>query len=87
MLITKLLENYPFDGVSLDWVRYEGWSAGSSGPLGVKFTQKYPGFKWSPTALDNDYSKARWYEMRAQLLADWITDLVRSTRAGQPNVR
>ncbi len=87
MLISKLLESYPFDGVSLDWVRYEGWPAGKDGPLGVKFVQKYPEFKGFPDILGNDYSKARWYEMRAQLLADWVADLVRSTRAAHPEVR
>lgn len=86
-LISKLLETYPFDGVSLDWVRYEGWYAGKDGPLGAKFTEKNAGFKWSANALDNDYPKARWYEMRADLLADWVGDLVQTTRTSHPAVK
>ena len=63
-LIAKLLDAYPFDGISLDWLRYEGWYAGSKGPLGKKFERQYR-FQWEPGVLDNEYSKARWYETRA----------------------
>ena len=86
-LIAKLLETYPFDGVSLDWVRYEGWSAGKDGPLSDQFQRQYPSFRWSDTALDNDYSKARWFEIRAKLLADWVGHLSGTMRTNHPGVR
>jgi len=86
-LIAKLLETYPFNGVSLDWVRYEGWSAGKDGPLSEQFQRQYPSFHWSDTALENGYSKARWYEIRAKLLADWTGHLASSMRTNHPAVR
>ena len=86
-LIAKLLETYPFDGVSLDWVRYEGWSAGKDGPLSDQFQRQYPSFRWSDSALDNNYSKARWFETRAKLLADWIARLTSTMRTNHPGVR
>ncbi len=85
-LLAKLLDTYPFDGVSLDWLRYEGWYAGSTGPLGEKFERQYH-VQWKPGLLDNEYPKARWYEMRARLLADWVDQLVRGMRATRSGVR
>ena len=86
-LIAKLLETYSFDGISLDWVRYEGWYAGKEGPLSDQFQRQYPSFRWSDSALDNNYSKARWYEIRAKLLADWVEHLTGSMRTNHPGVR
>ena len=86
VLLKKLLENYEFDGVSLDWVRYEGWYAGSKGPLGAQFARSY-NFQWQPNALTDEYLKARWYEMRARLLADWVRELVIDLRVSHPCIR
>jgi peptidoglycan/xylan/chitin deacetylase (PgdA/CDA1 family) len=85
-LIAKLLDTYPFAGVSLDWIRYEGWYAGSKGPLGKQFERQYR-FQWEPGVLDNEYSKARWYEIRSRLLANWVGQLVREMRTVRPGVR
>jgi hypothetical protein len=85
-LIAKLLETYSFNGVSLDWIRYDGWNGGLAGPLGARFKRQY-GFDCTPAELGNGYSKARWHNLRARQLADWVLDLVRESRAASPDVR
>ena len=86
-LLSKLLTAYPFDGVSLDWVRYEGLYAGKNGPLANHFQYQYPTFQWSDTALENNYSKARWYEVRAKLLSSWVQNINAIMRTNYPGVR
>ena len=86
-LLAKLLQTYPFDGVSLDWIRYEGWLAGKNGPLAKEFQRRFPRFEWTDTALQNDYSKARWHEMRAKLLTDWTRHICSTFRTNHPGVR
>ncbi len=85
-LLEKLLDTYPFSGVSLDWLRYEGWQSGSKGPLGQRFARAYQ-FQWGPEALDSEYRKARWYELRARTIADWVSRLVSDMRMKRPEVR
>lgn len=85
-LLAKLLENYEFNGVSLDWVRYDNWTAGLKGPLAAQFKRQY-GFDCTPEELDIGYSKARWYDARARLISGWVRDVVRELRTSSPNVR
>ena len=85
-LLAKLINAYPFDGVSLDWVRYNSWPDGVRGPLGEAFARRY-NFTWEPGALDNDYTKARWYELRATAIADWVGKTIRAMRERHPAVR
>lgn len=86
MLISKLLDTYDFSGISLDWIRYDGWQAGTKGPLGTEFTSKYHS-QWTPDTLENDYTKARWYETRAKLLAAWVNQVSQAARSSHPGVR
>ena len=85
-LITKLLDTYHFDGISLDWIRYDGWQAGTKGPLCTEFAAQYR-MQWTPDALENGYTKARWYEARAKLLAQWVRQLVQAAHSSHPGVR
>ncbi len=85
-LLAKLLETYDFDGVSLDWLRYDGWQAGIKGPLGAEFARQHR-MEWTPDALDNGYTKARWYEMRARLIADWVGQITQEMRTRHPRTR
>ena len=85
-LLAKLLNTYRFDGVSLDWVRYNSWTDGSHGPLGEAFARRYR-FTWEPGALQNEYTKARWYEMRATAIASWVEKTARALRQSHPGVR
>jgi Polysaccharide deacetylase len=85
MLISKLLNTYEFDGVSLDWIRYDGWQAGTKGPLGTEFAAQYH-TEWAADTLDNGYTKARWYEARAKLLAKWVSQVVQAGRGSHPSV-
>lgn len=84
-LIAKLLQTYAFDGISLDWVRFDNIEAGRAGPLGAEFTRKYD-YAWDDNTLKNSYAKARWYELRAKTLANWIAGLVQELRVSHPNV-
>ncbi len=85
-LLAKLLNSYPFDGVSLDWLRYNTWPDGSRGPLGETFARRYH-FTWEPGTLDNDYTKARWYELRATTIANWVEKTTLALRERHPGVR
>lgn len=85
-LIAKLLENYQFNGISLDWVRYDGWESGTKGPLGAEFSRQNS-MELAPGALDNGYTKARWYEMRARLIADWVRQTAEAMRTRHPQTR
>lgn len=84
-LLAKLLNTYPFDGVSLDWVRYAGWWDGSDKITGFRF-EHLMHFKWGHMTLDSDYNKARWYEFRATAIADWVAKVVRNFHEQRPNV-
>ncbi len=84
-LLAKLLDTYAFDGVSLDWVRYSGWWEGCDKLTGMAF-ERLMNFKWGRITLGNDYNKARWYEFRADAIADWITNLVRNLHERRPTV-
>ena len=84
-MLAKLLNTYPFDGVSLDWVRYAGWWDGSDKITGFRF-EHLMRFKWGHMTLDSDYNKARWYEFRATAIADWVARLVRNFHEQRPNV-
>jgi len=85
-LLEKLLDTYPFDGVSLDWVRYGGWQDGSKGPLGAAFSREQD-VTWDDKALDDDTNKARWYEARANAIANWIGRATHSLHERWPAVR
>ena len=85
-LISKLLDTYNFSGISLDWIRYDGWLAGTKGPLGAEFSAQYQ-TQWTPETLENGYTKARWYEARAKLLSDWVSQLVQAGHSAHPGVR
>ncbi|MDQ2659078.1 MAG: polysaccharide deacetylase family protein [Verrucomicrobiota bacterium] len=85
-LLDKLLETYDFNGVSLDWVRYGGWLDGSKGPLGAAFSRNED-VTWDAKTLDDESTKARWYEARASAIADWVGQTVHALHARRPAVR
>ncbi|MDQ6861042.1 MAG: polysaccharide deacetylase family protein [Verrucomicrobiota bacterium] len=85
-LLAKLLNTYPFDGVSLDWIRYAGWWDGSDKITGFRF-EHLMHFKWGRMTLDSDYNKARWYEFRAAAIADWVAKVVHNLHEQRPDVR
>ncbi|MEP6956095.1 MAG: hypothetical protein ABI883_04665, partial [Chthoniobacterales bacterium] len=85
-LLAKLLETYPFDGVSLDWVRWNSWNDGVAGPMGHEFIRRW-NRDLQPADLQNDYTKARWYELRARTLSRWIEDTVAAARTRHPQVK
>jgi peptidoglycan/xylan/chitin deacetylase (PgdA/CDA1 family) len=84
-LLAKLLDTYEFNGVSLDWVRYGGWPDGSKGPLGAAFARNQD-LTWDATTLDDDSTKARWYEARATVIADWIGKATHALHERNPAV-
>ena len=86
MLLFKLLETYDFDGVSLDWVRYGNWKAGSDGPLGEDFALQY-GISWEDDPLKIPYLRGRWYEARAKLIATWVKEITEDIHARFPGIR
>src|SRR3954454_14581871 len=85
-LLNKLLDAYQFNGVSLDWVRYGTWADGTKGLLGQAFARRYD-VTWDATALDDEGTKARWYETRATAIADWIGQAVHALHETRPAVQ
>ncbi len=85
-LLAKLVDTYAFNGVSLDWVRYGGWADGSKGPLGAAFARDQD-VTWEATTLEEDSTKARWYEARATAIADWISKARHGLHDRRPAVR
>jgi Polysaccharide deacetylase/Glycosyl hydrolase-like 10 len=84
-LIRKLLKRYPFDGIALDWLRYNDRSNGSAGPLGEKFAEA-AGMPWSKEAMSDPLARAIWDDMRAQTVADWVRSLLAELRPVNPGV-
>ncbi len=84
-LLDKLLATYPFDGVSLDWVRYAGWWEACDKYAGMQF-EFLMNFKWGRLTLENDYYKARWYEFRAKTIAAWVGKVVHTFHEKRPGV-
>ncbi len=84
-LLAKLVDTYPFDGVSLDWLRYAGWWDGCDKFTGMEF-ERLMGFKWGRMTLDNDYYKARWYDFRARAIAGWVAKTVDLLHEHRPTV-
>ncbi|MEP6809704.1 MAG: polysaccharide deacetylase family protein [Chthoniobacterales bacterium] len=85
-LLAKLLDTYPFAGVSLDWVRFSGWWEACDKFSGMEF-ERLMKFKWGHLTLENDYYKARWYQFRSAEVADWIAHVVRTLHEQRPAVR
>lgn len=84
-LLGKLLESYAFDGVSLDWVRFGGWWDACDKWSGMEF-ERLMNFKWGRLTLENDNYKARWYDLRANEIADWVAKVVRTLHEQRPAV-
>lgn len=85
-LIEKLLSTYAFDGVALDWIRYNSRADGAKGPLADRFAA-VTGELWSIEAMSQPYKRAVWDDMRAQSIAAWTSRLVDVHRQRRPHVR
>lgn len=85
-LIEKLLATYPFDGIALDWIRYNSRPDGSQGMLAERFASA-TGQPWSLDIMSHPYQRALWDEMRASAIAQWTADLVASHRHRRPQVK
>ncbi len=84
-LLTKLLATYPFDGVSLDWLRFAGWWEACDKFTGMGF-ERLMNFKWGRLTLENDYYKARWYEFRSTIISDWVAKVFHTLHPQRPSV-
>jgi hypothetical protein len=80
-----LLDRYPFDGIALDWLRYNERAGGSTGPLARKFAV-LSGRPWSQEALMDPQMRALWDDLRASTIADWVANLLAGLRPRHPNV-
>ncbi|MGL4397332.1 MAG: family 10 glycosylhydrolase, partial [Hyphomicrobium sp.] len=85
-LIAKLIAAYPFDGVALDWVRYNSRADGSKGPLAERF-QALTGQPWSEDAMKQPLARATWDDLRAEVVADWIGALTATHRQRNPGLK
>jgi Polysaccharide deacetylase/Glycosyl hydrolase-like 10 len=84
-LLRALLERYPFDGVALDWLRYNERANGSDGPLAAQFAG-LAGKPWSQEAMAEPNLRAMWDDLRAREVAGWVHDLLSEIRPLHPNV-
>ncbi|MEQ1576371.1 MAG: polysaccharide deacetylase family protein, partial [Hyphomicrobium sp.] len=85
-LIRKLVSAYPFDGVALDWIRYNARTDGGKGPLAERFTV-LTGQSWTPELMAKPLERAIWDDLRAETIANWITDLTASFRQQKPALK
>jgi hypothetical protein len=82
-LLKPLIERYPFDGVALDWIRYNDRADGAAGPLGKHFAE-HAGRPWSKEAMADPFLRAMWDDLRARTIADWVKDLLSELRPSHP---
>ncbi len=66
-LIRKLLNEYNFKGISLDWTRYNDWQQGIDSSLAKQFFDQ-EGVVLTKKYLQDEYYRARWYELRASVI-------------------
>lgn len=85
-LLEKLLAAYPFDGVALDWIRYNSRLDGGKGPLAGRF-ETVTGKVWSAEAMNEPALRAVWDELRAATIADWTRALVATARHQRPAIK
>lgn len=83
--IQSLLDTYPFDGVALDWLRYNNRPDGSTGPLAEEF-RNLTGEDWSKELMTEPFAQAMWDDLRARRIASWTQDLLAESRARHPTV-
>ncbi|MFN0193761.1 MAG: polysaccharide deacetylase family protein [Aestuariivirga sp.] len=84
-LLGALLHRYPFDGVALDWVRYNDRADGSTGPLAARFTD-LTGKAWSKEAMADPLARATWDDLRARTVADWVGETISGLKPRHPDV-
>ena len=85
-LLRALLERYPFDGVALDWLRYNERANGASGPLAAQFAG-LAGKPWSAEAMAEPHLRAMWDDLRAREVAGWVKELLAELRPVHPERR
>jgi Polysaccharide deacetylase/Glycosyl hydrolase-like 10 len=84
-LLAGLLERYAFDGVALDWVRYNARADGSTGPLAASF-KDLAGTAWSKAAMETPLLRAIWDDLRARTVADWVGETIAAMRRRHPHL-
>lgn len=85
-LIKKLLETYKFDGISLDWLRYDRWADGGNGPLAKKFREK-TGKALTPENIKDPVLRAVWGDLRETSIANWVEELITSLKSSHPSLK
>lgn len=85
-LIAKLLKTYAFDGISLDWLRYDNWVDGSTGPLAEKYFEK-TGSPLTPQRLEDARERAIWGDIRETSISEWVAQLIASTKTSLPELQ
>ena len=83
--LRALLKRYPFDGVALDWIRYNSRPDGANGPLGERFAL-LTGMQWTADAMADPMARAVWDDLRAREIAAWVKDLLADIRPVHPEV-
>ena len=84
-LLAALLKYYPFNGVALDWIRYNARADGAAGPLGADFAE-LTGRPWTDETMSDPQARALWDDLRARETADWVKHLRADLRPRYPTV-
>ncbi len=85
-LIEKLLRTYDFDGISLDWLRYDNWTDGTAGPLAEDYLTRAE-TPLSPQCMQDPLARAIWGDLRASSIAEWVTQLISSAKSSRPALK
>lgn len=85
-LLRKLAKNYAFDGISLDWLRYDKLEDGRRGPSAERFLA-LTGKPWSARLMHEPLARAVWNDLRAAAIGDWVERLVARSRRSHPRLK
>jgi Polysaccharide deacetylase/Glycosyl hydrolase-like 10 len=84
-LLGAFVDRYAFDGVALDWVRYNVRADGSTGPLAASF-RDHTGLDWSKQAMELPLLRAVWDDLRARTVANWVRETLTTLRPRHPHL-
>lgn len=85
-LLRKLLQTYEFDGISLDWLRYDNWMDGTQGPLAERF-HAITGKRPNKETMQTPAERAIWGNLRETAIAEWVGTLIEDMRPVRPGLK
>lgn len=87
-IIQEVVENYPVDGVVLDWIRFDNYNMDVSDYTVAKYKAQ---FGYSPLTIDFDADSAKrrqWNEWRTEQIGQYVGDIHKDiSQSSNPDVQ